>query len=48
MNWIIAHQVELIGFALFLWSEVLGSSEKFKNSSVFEIVLNILKSLKKQ
>lgn len=31
-------------FALWLWSEVLGSSDKFKSSSVYELVLNALKS----
>jgi hypothetical protein len=41
-----AHMGEFVlGFAL-LVSEVLGSSEKFKSSSIFEFIVNLLKSKK--
>lgn len=44
MAWIIEHKAVLLGAALAV-SEVLGSVEYFKSSSIFEFVVNTLKAL---
>lgn len=44
MAWIIEHKAVLLAAALAV-SEVLGSFEFFKASSIFEMVVNALKSL---
>lgn len=45
MDVILAHKVEILAFLLAL-SEILGSFEYFKSSSVFEMIVNFLKALK--
>lgn len=44
MAWIVEHKEALLVAALAL-SEVLGSVEYFKSSSIFEMVVNALKAL---
>ena len=43
LDFVKSHQNELLLGGLFLWSEVLGKFEKFKNSSVYDLVLDLLK-----
>ena len=44
MEVVLAHKAEILAVLLII-SEVLGSSEKFKSSSVFQLVVSVLKSL---
>lgn len=45
MEFIAAHKLEII-MALLAVSEVLGSMDFFRSSSIFQLVVNSLKSLK--
>lgn len=44
MEFLTAHKAEIIGI-LFLTSEILGSLDFFKSSSVFELVKNGINAL---
>lgn len=45
MEFIVQNKLEIV-IALLAISEVLGSSEKFKSSSIFQLIVNGLKGLK--